>query len=103
MLVLGNEAASPTLPIALTRAVDGPSRVLVIDCLAVRQLGPSLRAALVAAHQTLDSDHRHMIVVNAPTDELAPLREHGVDVAATTDQEFAESGSSGYAHGSQLI
>jgi hypothetical protein len=44
-----------------------------------------------------------MIVVNAPTDDVAPLREHGVDVAATTDQEFAESTSSGYAHGTQLI
>jgi hypothetical protein len=103
VLVLGDDPESPPLPTELAAAIDGPSRVVVVDCLAIRRLGHATRDAIVMAHRGLSRERRRLIVVNAPVSEVPPLREHGVDVAATVDQDFASPSTSGYAHGQFLI
>jgi hypothetical protein len=104
VLVLGAAESSIPLTAGLAEVIDGPSNVVVVDCLRISRLGHHDREQLVLAHRMLGASRRHLIVVNAPAGDVPSLREHGVDVAATVDQDFGVSTStSGYAHGPSLI
>jgi hypothetical protein len=87
VLVLGSGADVTPLEaaIALTTA---PTRIVVVDCINIDDLPRSAIEKLIEAAQRLAAEQHHLIVVNAPEADVAPLREHGIDVATTTDRAF---------------
>jgi hypothetical protein len=88
VIVLGDGSGASPLHRALAYMLDDAAAVVVVDCINLDRLPVTARNQLIAAHRCLSIEGRHLIVVNLPESELAPLREHGVDVAATTDRSF---------------
>jgi hypothetical protein len=88
VLVLESGGAGQSLQAGLTEAVQGSSRIVVVDGIELDDCPDQARRSLVEALRRLELTDRHLIVVNIPESAVVDLRAAGVDVASTTDRVF---------------
>jgi hypothetical protein len=88
VLVLAADGSDRSLESGLAEAVQGTSRIVVVDGIELDVLPDQARRSLVEALRRLELTDRHLIVVNVPEAAVVDLRSAGVDVSATTDRVY---------------